>query len=313
MSTKKKLLVIDGSAILHRAFHALPPFTAPDGTPTNALYGFVKMLLSLIDQVKPWYLVVCFDSPVPTFRKKLLPSYQAQRPKTPEEYKVQIPLTQEYLDKAHIAHYFQAGFEADDIIGTIVVRAKAEDPELQAYIVTGDKDILQLVDERTTVLMPKSGVGNITYMGIQQVKERLGVNPKQIIDYKAFVGDPSDNYGGIKGIGPKKAIDLLHAYGSLGEIYKHIDELDEKVRTLLANHRQDALLSKELATIITDMDLPIKNEDLIFKTENPSPALISYLDRLSLQSIKRQLFQIKTQKDKEPVKEKKVDNQLTFF
>jgi len=313
VNTNKNLLVIDGSAILHRAFHALPPFTAPDGTPTNALFGFVKMLLSLIERIHPIYLVVCFDSPVPTFRKKLLISYQAQRPKTPDEYKVQIPLTQKYLDKAHIAHYFQAGFEADDVIGTIVTRAKKEDSELHAYIVTGDKDILQLVDGQTTVLMPKSGVSNITYMDEKQVREKLGINPKQIIDYKAFVGDPSDNYGGIRGIGPKKATDLLHMYDSLENVYEHLDELDEKVRTLLVEHKKEALLSKELATIKTDLDLPVDNAALLFQPQKPSAELVEYLDSLSLQSIKRQLLQINTKQEKEPAKVKKTENQLTFF
>ncbi|MFA6005483.1 MAG: 5'-3' exonuclease H3TH domain-containing protein [Patescibacteria group bacterium] len=313
MDIKKKLLVIDGSAVLHRAYHALPPFTSPDGTPTNALYGFIKMLLSLIDQVQPMYLVVCFDSPIPTFRKKLLPSYQAQRPKTPDEYKVQIPLTQKYLEKAGIAQYFLPGFEADDVIGTITALSKREDPDLHVYIVTGDKDILQLVDERTTVLMPKSGVGNINYMREQQVKERLGVMPKQIIDYKALVGDPSDNYGGIRGIGPKKATDLLMKYGNLKNIYEHIEELDHKVKSLLVECKKDAELSQTLATIKTDLDLPIHNSDLDFKTRTPSPELIEYLDSLSLQSIKRQLQQIKAREEKMPVSVKKKDNQLTFF
>lgn len=311
---KKKLLIIDGSAILHRAFHALPPFTAPDGTPTNAVFGFIKMLLSLIEQVQPTFLVICFDSPTPTFRKKLLPSYQAQRPKTPDEYKVQIPLTQTFLDKAGIAHYFRAGFEADDVIGTLSTIIKKEDPEVAVYIVTGDKDILQLVDDRTTVLMPRSGVSNVAYMDSNAVKAKLGIEPRQIIDYKALVGDPSDNYGGIKGIGPKRATDLLHQYSDLKNIYAHSKDLDEKVRTLLTEHHSDALLSQELATIKTDLELPVTSSQLQFNLHKPTQELTEFLDHLSFHSIKQQLLRTKTNKiEEKPKTVNKKENQLTFF
>lgn len=310
---KQKLLVIDGSAILHRAFHALPPFTAPDGTPTNALFGFAKMLLSLVDQVKPEYLTVCFDSPVPTFRKKLLATYQSQRPKTPDEYKVQVPLTQKFLDKANIAHFFLAGFEADDVIGSLVRSAEKENPDLSVYVVTGDKDLFQLVNRQTTVLVPRSGVSNVLYMDSAAVKAKMGIEPAQIIDYKALVGDPSDNYGGIKGIGPKRATDLLLKYGSVENIYNHMDDIDEKTKNLLLEHRSDALLSQELATIKTDLDLGVGLDRLRLNIQKPSSELSEFLNSLSLQSIKNQLYRTKPLQKAVPVPVKKKDNQLSFF
>ncbi len=301
----KKFMIIDGSAILHRAFHALPPFTAPDGTPTNAVHGFIKMFLSLVDKLEPDYVAVAFDTPKPTFRKKLLATYQAHRPKAPEEFKVQVPLVQEFLDKAGVAKFLVEGYEADDVIGTIV---RHRDGTLKKYVVTGDKDMLQLVDQETMVIMPVKGVSALEYMDSEAVMEKLGVSPEQVIDYKAMVGDSSDNYVGIRGIGPKKAAELLKKYGNLEEIYRQADSLDLKTRGLLAEHREDALLSKELATILTDLDLGFDLEKCRLKMDPKNQALLDYLDRLSLRSIKKQVTGRRV-----PAVDKEEDNQLSFF
>lgn len=304
----KKLLIIDGAAVLHRAFHALPPFTAPDGTPTNALHGFIKIQLSLVDKIEPEYLVVAFDTPKPTFRKKLLKTYQAQRPKASEEFKVQVPLVLEFLKLTNVPVYMLPGYEADDVIGTIV---KKDIKDLHKYIVTGDKDILQLVDKTTTVVMPKKGVSDMGFYDEKAVEERMGVLPKQIVDFKALVGDSSDNYKGVKGIGPKKAQSLLDRYGSLSSIYDHLDDLDTRTRELLKESKDDAYLSQTLAKIRTDLQSDFKLEHAQLNFNIGSNELNTFFDKWALRSIKKQMEQKK--KNKQSSVDKSDDNQLSFF
>jgi DNA polymerase I len=304
----KKLLIIDGAAVLHRAFHALPPFTAPDGTPTNALHGFIKIQLSLVDRIEPEYLAVAFDTPKPTFRKKLLKTYQAQRPKASEEFKVQVPLVLEFLKLINVPVYMLPGFEADDVIGTIV---KKKIKDLHKYIITGDKDILQLVDETTTVVMPKKGVSEMGFYNEQIVVERMGVSPKQIVDFKALVGDSSDNYKGVKGIGPKKAQTLLYKYGNLNSIYEHLDELDSRTRGLLLESKDNAYLSQTLAKIRTDLETDFKLKDCLLDFNTKTEELNNFFDKWSLRSIKKQVE--RKQKNKQSSVDKSDDNQLSFF
>jgi len=310
----EKYLLIDGSAVIHRAYHALPLFNAQNGTPTNALYGFIKMLLSLTKRIEPDYLSVVYDTPVKTFRKELMPSYQSHRPPTPDEFKVQIPLTQEFLEKAEVKYYLKEGYEADDVIATIADQVKRQD-NLHLYILTGDKDILQLVNDRITVIMPRTGASDLNFMDPEGVKKRLGITPELVVDYKALVGDPSDNYPGVRGIGPKTAIRLLEEYGGVTGLYQKLDQLDPRIAALLAKNKENALLCAKLAKLVGDVEIPFTLKDTAFKGFVPKSALLNFCEEYTLRSIKQQLIKLKPVK---PLSEagavdKTDDNQLSFF
>jgi len=305
----EKLLIIDGSAIMHRAYHALPPFTAPDGTPTNVLFGFAKMLISLAQQIKPQYLIVAFDTPKPTFRKALFKEYQAQRPKADNDYIVQVPLVQKFLNLAGVAIDFREGFEADDVIGSLT--AKAREHNLQTFVATGDKDMLQLVGENVTLVMPKKGVSDLHFVDEKGVVAKLGVKAQEIIDYKALVGDASDNYPGVKGIGPKRAATLLSEYQTFEGIYANLDKIDERTRNLLVTNRENGQISKRLAQIKTDLDLEFDLGKARFGGLTDNPQLTEFLEKLALRSL-RKLLSVSKSVVKEEV-DKRTNNQLSFF
>ncbi len=250
-----KLVLIDGNAILHRAFHALPPLTTKRGEPINAVYGLVSMLLRVIGDLKPTHIAVCFDEKEPTFRHKAFAAYQAQRPRMADELSGQFEKARKFLEAAAIPVYSKPGFEADDVIGTLATIFDGE-----VVIVTGDRDILQLVDGRVKVYMPIAGLATAKLMGEAEVIEKMGIPPTQIDDYKAFVGDASDNYTGVPGIGPKTAISLLEKYGSLNETYKHLKDIPPKTADRLKAGRSEAKLSKRLATIIRNVPVEFDAE-----------------------------------------------------
>lgn len=253
-----RLIIIDGNAILHRAFHALPPLTAPDGTLVNAVYGFTSMLLRLVTDLTPTHLAVTFDKAAPTFRKKLYADYQIKRPKMDDGLAGQIPLVHDMVQAMHVPIFELDGFEADDIIGSLCKKnTKKID---QIIVVTGDKDLLQLATNTIKIYMPTKGLSEAKLYGPKETEERLGVTPKQIPDYKALAGDQSDNYPGVPGIGPKTAADLLKNYPSIEEVYEHIEAGDEKnispnTKEKLITHKDLATLSKILATIKDDVPI----------------------------------------------------------
>lgn len=283
-----RLVIIDGNAILHRAYHALPPLTTAKGELVNAVFGFCSMLLRVIHDLKPQYLVVTFDRPKPTFRKLMYVGYQAKRPKMADELSSQIEPVHRVLETMEIPIYEIDGYEADDVIGTLVSQAASvarqqfsaesevirlrrdhdsskigrapRDQEIdEVIIVTGDKDILQLVDERTKVYMPVKGLFEAKLFGEKEVEERLGVKPSQVVDYKALVGDSADNYPGVEGVGPKTASGLLGTFGTLENLYKNLGILGKEKAGLakkLAEGAESAGLAKKLATIVTDV--PVK-------------------------------------------------------
>lgn len=269
-----KLVLIDGNAILHRAFHALPPLTTRRGEPINAVYGLVSMLLRVVDDLKPTHIIVCFDEKAKTFRQKVFKQYQAHRPAMADELSGQFNKAKDFLKSARIPIYSKKGFEADDVIGTIASEAislwstvygkngkkNAVDSSRSivdsVVIITGDRDILQLVNEKVKVYMPVSGLSSGKLMGETEVIEKMGVAPLQIPDYKALVGDPSDNYPGVFGIGPKTATSLLQRYRTVKQIYKDIDAIALAVRQKLRMYKKNAYLSLKLATIVKDV--PIK-------------------------------------------------------
>lgn len=316
MAEHKKLLVIDASGIIYRAYHALPNFNNASGVPTNAVYGFIKMVLSVIDTLKPDYFALCFDTPGKTFRNNLSKDYQAQRPSPPDDLKRQFPLVQEFVNLSGLPTFLAEGFEADDVIGTVAVYAQTHMKNVKTFIVTGDRDILQLVNNNTTVVMPKVGVSSMEFVDEEGVVKKLGVPSNKIVDYKALVGDPSDNYHGVRGIGPKKAIQLLSKYGTFAGIYEHLNELDEKTRNLLTTYKADADMSYLLAKIETNVPLKLKENQFVFHKLAPSNELIAYLDKYSLRSIKMQMLgekkeSKKVQSDK-PI-DKLAADQLSFF
>ncbi len=257
-SKRKKFVIIDGNALIHRAFHALPPLTTAKGEVVNAVYGFTSILLKVLKEIKPEYIAATFDLAAPTFRHAEYEEYKAKRIKAPQELYDQIPRVKDVVRAFNIPIFEQEGFEADDLIGTVV--QKFHDKPVDVIIVTGDMDTLQLVNDHTKVYTLKKGVGETTMFGPAEVRERYGVDPDQIIDYKALRGDPSDNIPGVPGIGEKTATELLQTFYSVKELYTAIDANSKKLSSikprildLLKEHRTKAELSYKLATIVTDV------------------------------------------------------------
>ncbi len=258
----QKLVLIDGNAILHRAFHALPPLTSKDGKMINAVYGFFSMLFKILEDQKPDYLIVCFDRPKPTFRKALYVGYQAKRPKMSDDLIPQIVTVHELLEKIKIDVFEVDGYEADDLIGTIATQAVEGklDGGLDVIIVTGDRDMLQLVNSHVKVLAPIIGITKMILFDEAKVVEKYGLKPSQFVDYKALVGDQSDNYPGVTGIGPKTASEILKKLGTLENAYKNLGELAPKVVEKLSTDAEQAMLAKKLATIVTDAPITLDLE-----------------------------------------------------
>lgn len=251
----KKLLLIDGNAIFHRAFHALPLLSDSKGNFTNAVYGFTKMLFEIIKKEKPDYLTIAFDHKDKTFRHQEFTAYKANRSEPPPELYPQMPVLQDLLKTFEIPIFQMSGYEADDIIGTLSAQAELH-PDLQIRILTGDKDSFQLVTDRTNVIVPLKGITEVANYDPTGVQAKMGITPAQIIDYKALRGDASDNIPGVKGIGEKQAVELLQKYNNLDNIYAHLDELSTGQRNKLSDNRETAYLSQRMATIVRDM--PIK-------------------------------------------------------
>lgn len=252
---KNKLVLIDGNAILHRAYHAIPDLTNQQGEHTNAVYGFISILLRLITDLKPTHLVVAFDEKEWTFRKKDFKAYQAKRPKMDPWLASQIEKTRDFLDAAKVAWYSKGGFEADDIIGTITDQVEANPAVDEVVVVTGDRDLFQLIGKKVKIFVPKSMSQGKIYDEAEVVTD-YNFTPQQVPDYKALVGDVSDNYPGVTGIGPKTAVELLRQYRSVEEIYANLDKIETRVRTKLEAGKQEAVFFKHLATIFKEV--PIK-------------------------------------------------------
>lgn len=248
----KKIVLLDGNAIMHRAFHALPPLTSPDGQPTNAVYGFVTILLKIIDELQPEYIAATFDMAGPTFRHVAYERYKATRVKAPDELYAQLPTIKAILGVLSIPVYEKQGFEADDVIGTLARILERHKPSMETIIVTGDLDTLQLVSKKTKVYTMKKGISDTILYDEKAVFERYGFSPERVIDYKGLRGDPSDNIPGVRGIGEKGATELIQEFGTIENIYKNISKVkSESVRKKLEIQKEEALFSKELATINT--------------------------------------------------------------
>ncbi len=259
----KKIAVIDGNSLMHRAYHAIQtPMFAKDGTPTNAVFGFVQMLCKFAEDAKPDAVICAFDAGKPEFRIAEMPGYKAQRPKMDDELHVQFPVMEELLASMRIPVVKVKGWEGDDILGTIAARDEALG--FQTLLVTGDKDACQLASDLTQIVTTKRGITDVVVYGPDEVMEKYGVTPDQFCDYLGLMGDSSDNIPGVPGVGPKKAMQLLEQYGSIEGIYEHIDELKGKQRENLVQNEQLAYLSRQIATIVRDLDFELDIEGAAF-------------------------------------------------
>lgn len=264
----KTVAVIDGNSLMHRAYHAVPPaMTAPDGTPTNAAFGFLSMLLKFIDMAHPDAIVCAFDKGRPAFRMEALEQYKAQRPPMDEELKVQFPVIENLLAAMNIPVVALKGWEGDDILGT--VSARDEELGYKTLLVTGDKDAYQLASELTHIVTTKRGITDVVIYGPEEVEERYGVTPAQFIDFLGLKGDKADNIPGVPGIGDKKAASMLQAYGNLEGIYANLDKFKGKQLENLTNYKDDAFLSRQVATIVRDADFELDLEAISFPDFDP--------------------------------------------
>lgn len=249
----QKVLLIDGNSIVNRAFYAMPPLTNSSGLHTNAVFGFTTMLLKAIEEEKPTHLLVAFDAGKVTFRHEGYGEYKGGRQKTPPELSEQFPLLKELLASFSISQFELGGYEADDIIGTLT--RLAEEQDVDAVVVSGDKDMLQLASDRVTVLLTRKGVSEVERYSPEAIAEKYGLTPQQIIDLKGLMGDASDNIPGIAGVGEKTALKLLAEYGTVENVLAHMGEIKGKLGENVRAHHEDARMSKRLATIYREVPL----------------------------------------------------------
>lgn len=261
---KKRLVIIDSHALIHRAYHALPPLTTKKGELINAIYGFFLIFLKALRELHPDFIAATFDLPGPTFRHKKFAGYKATRPKIPEELSKQIPKIKEILKDFGIPIFEKQGFEADDLIGTIakIAPKKQVIPKIETIILSGDLDTLQLVNPQTKVYALKKGIKDTILYDQEKVREKYGLSPSQLLDFRALKGDPSDNIPGIPGIGEKTAIKLLQEFSTLENLYQELEQnskkaqnLKTRLKDLLLQYKEQAFFSRMLAKINRDVDI----------------------------------------------------------
>ncbi|ACX52157.1 DNA polymerase I [Ammonifex degensii KC4] len=284
----KTLLLLDGSSIAYRAFFALPSLRTRTGLPTGAVYGFTSMLFKVLEERRPTAIVAAFDKSKTTFRHALAETYKAHRPATPDELRQQFNLIKEVLTALNVPVVEKEGFEADDLIGTLVDRAEKEG--WQCLIVTGDLDALQLVSPLTTVVLMRKGISEIAVFNEAEVKRRFGVTPRQLPDFKALAGDASDNIPGLPGIGPKTASRLLQSHQSLEKLLESKESLPAKLRETLERHKEEAVLAKKLALIRRDVPL---EEEIIRPWPGPNIlATLEVFSRLEFRTLAKRFLEL---------------------
>ncbi|MFA7208712.1 MAG: DNA polymerase I [Parcubacteria group bacterium] len=289
MSEKaKKLVVIDGNAIIHRSFHALPPLSTKSGELVNAVYGFASTLLSVIEKFQPDYILATFDLKEPTFRHKEYAEYKATRVKAPDELYAQIERVKELVRAFNIPIYEKEGFEADDVIGTIVTQSEKLGVDIENIIVTGDLDTLQLVTDKTKVYALRRGITDTVLYGYPEVMERFGLRPDQMIDYKSLRGDASDNIPGVKGIGEKTATELLKKYDTVEKVYENIAEIKGAVKDKLEKDKAQAFKSKWLATIVIDAPVELDLDKAVTR-EFDRQAVVKFFQEMNFFSLIKRL------------------------
>jgi len=259
-ATRGKLVLIDANGLVYRAFFALPYFTTSDGRPTNAVYGFTNMLLKILDEEQPGYVAAAFDKAGPTFRHAEFKEYKATRQRMPDDLRPQLQTTKDILEALGIPMFEVEGYEADDVLGTMARKAAAEGFEV--LIVTGDLDVLQLVDDRIRVMVTSRGISETTVYDRERFRARFGFEPSQLPDYKGLKGDTTDNIPGVSGIGEKTASQLIQQFGSVEDLLEQVDRAPAKLQEPLRRHSEQILQSKHLATIVTDVPVTWSWDDL---------------------------------------------------
>ena len=283
----KKLIVIDGNSLANRAFYAIPILSNSKGVITNAVYGFTNMLMRIIKQEQPDYLAVAFDVSRKVFRHEQYADYKAQRKGMPEELRGQMDLIKDVLRAMNIAIYEKEGYEGDDVIGSMVRWAEGQD--IHSIIITGDKDSLQLISDKTSVFLTKKGISELAKYDAAALKEEYDLVPDQIRDLKGLMGDASDNIPGVPGVGEKTALKLLHQYGTVEELYQHLDDFNgKKLGDKLRENEAQAFMSKELATIFCQVPLDF-NEETLARHAFDVPLLTALYKELELRSLLNEL------------------------
>jgi len=265
---KSKLLLIDSSALIYRAFYALPPLTDREGRVVNAVYGFMSAFINILKQTGPSHVIFAFDSPKPTKRAEKYEDYRSHREKAPNELYAQIPISKELVKNLGFTEFETPGFEADDIIATCGEDFLKKHPEGDVVIATGDMDTLQLIGPRVKVFSLSRGVTESKLYDEKAVRERFGLEPHQMNDFKALFGDPSDNIKGVKGIGKKTAAELLQKHHTLEGIYENLDQLKPRIRELLEREKEQAFLSRELVTLVKDVPCECDFKDSVYSTDD---------------------------------------------
>ncbi|MDD3773710.1 MAG: DNA polymerase I [Patescibacteria group bacterium] len=295
---KKKFLIVDGHALLHRAYHALPSLTTQDGKMVNAVYGFFLIFLNALREFKPDYIGVCFDRPEPTFRHKKFNNYKAHRPKTPSEIKDQLPIVKEGLEKFNIPVMEKAGYEADDLIASIARELKSKHPNVEVLIATGDLDTLQLIDSQVKVITLRKGLTDTAIYDEMAVRERFGFSPSFVVDFKGLRGDPSDNIPGVSGIGEKTAQDLIIRYGHVEDIYKRLEKgglkASDRVLKLLTEQKEQAFLSKDLAQSFDTLEIDYALGDFVLRGFDYNSA-VDWFKKMEFRSLLNKIPQFKEQ------------------
>lgn len=294
MENKDRLLLIDGSSVAFRAFFALynqiDRFKAPNGLHTNAIFAFHTMLSSLMERIEPTHVLIAFDAGKTTFRTEMFADYKGGRSKTPDEFREQLPFIKEMIEKLGIRHYELANYEADDIIGTLDKMAEAPNVNFDVTIVTGDKDMIQLVDGNTRVEISKKGVAEFEEFTPDYLLEKMGLTPAQFIDLKALMGDSSDNYPGVTKVGEKTGLKLLQEFGSLENLYENVDSLKaSKMKENLIADKEMAFLSQQLATINTKAPIEIGLDDTLLKGKKVDE-LSQFYDEMGFAQFKSKLL-----------------------
>jgi len=308
---KKRLLILDGNALIHRAYHALPPLTTKDGKLVNAVYGFLLVFFKVVREFQPDYVAATFDVKAPTFRHQQFKAYKAKRPIAPEDLYRQIPITKEVLSALAVPIYEKEGFEADDVIGTIsrLAPKKQVIPPLEVIIISGDLDSLQLIDNHTKVFALRKGVKDTVLYDENSVKEKYqGLLPEQLVDFKSLRGDPSDNIPGITGIGEKTAIELIKKFKSLENLYQILEEDKEeaekikpRVREMLQQQKEQAFFSKSLVEIHRETPIDFNLGECRWNAYNKEK-VIQLLKKLEFYSLIKKLPIEETRPIKENLK-----------
>ncbi|MFY9462673.1 MAG: DNA polymerase, partial [Candidatus Sungiibacteriota bacterium] len=288
----KKFILIDSHAIIHRAYHALPPLTTPAGEPIQAAFGFTTMLLRIIQELKPDYIAAAFDLPGPTFRHTAYARYKAQRPKAPSDLTSQFARVREVVAAFGIPIFEYAGYEADDIIGTIAKKMEKQ-KGVETIIVTGDKDAFQLIRPGLKVYTMRKGINDTVMYDAEEVEARYGFAPKQLVDFKGLAGDPSDNIPGVKGVGEKTAIDLIKQFSSIDGVYRALKKGDKRISPALAlrlrEGEEDARFSRELAEIRHDAPMDFQLTDAVWIGMYGNGELRAVFERFGFTSLLRRL------------------------